>query len=90
LETKVDPIKVERAEKEIDRFISTRSEAKKKANAESLAYEASLKKREHERREQNRLGWLEHDRRLLRHYQRCVSEMEERIEKLKAQRETED
>jgi hypothetical protein len=62
LDVKLNPEKVERAEREINSFINKRSEAKKRANAEAVADEARHKSRVREERRQNGRAWLEFHR----------------------------
>jgi hypothetical protein len=88
LDVKLDPGKVDRAEKEIDSFITKRSKAKKQANAEELAYRVEHKKRLAKQQAQRRKEWLMYYRNLYLVHQQRADEFAERIKEL--QREMED
>ncbi len=61
----LDPVKVERAESEIDRFIASRADSRKAANEEAAAWARADRARLEETRTQNRTLWREHYRRMV-------------------------
>jgi negative regulator of replication initiation len=56
----LDPVAVERAEKSIDEFISSRSKARDKVNADADLLSASEHQRRERIRERNRVLWIDH------------------------------
>ncbi len=53
----LDPVAVERAEKELDNFINSRSKAKDKANAEADLWRISEAAHREKKQDANRLAW---------------------------------
>lgn len=60
----LDPVKIERAESEIDKFISSRSKQREEANALAAIEKAEDARKLQEMRKEHRVLWVEHYRRL--------------------------
>ena len=82
----LDPVAVDRAEKQIDVFINSRSKAKDRANAEADLWRISERKHRERRREEHRLAWycfhLDQAERLRRTMEALISKHEEAAARL--------
>lgn len=73
----LDPVRAERAEAEIDKFINSRSKAKEEANAVEALWRASERAHAAKRREENRTAWVGY-------YERLAHGCRERAEEYEA------
>ncbi len=62
----LDPVAVERAEAEIDKFINSRSKQREEANSLEAVWAASERRELAKRREENRTLWIDHYQGLVR------------------------
>ncbi len=85
----IDPVATERAEKELDNFINSRSKAKDKANAEADLWRTSEIKHREKQREEHRLAWycfhLDQAERIRRTMEALISKHETAAAKLQEQ-----
>ncbi len=79
----LDHVKLERAESEIDKFIASRSDSRKAANEEAARQRAEDARKLREMRQEHKVLWVEHYRRLAacnlkaaRDYRRRAREMQ--------------
>jgi hypothetical protein len=69
-------VELERADREITRFIDKRSKQRQEANAFAMREEADRKRCQAEERERNRLLWIAHYRGLARSQRECADDNE--------------
>ena len=75
----LDPVKVERAEAEIDKFISSRSKQREEANAIAAMWRASERAHAAKQREENRTGWIIYYTHLAQGCRRRAEEFDARV-----------
>ncbi len=81
----LDHVKLERAESEIDKFISSRSKGRETANEEAKRQKAEDRRRHDEYREQCRVLWAIHLRRLAGSYLTMARDARRRARELENQ-----
>lgn len=78
----LDPVKVERAEGEIDRFITSRSKQREEANAVEALWKASERAHAAKQREENRTSWIIYYTHLAQGCRQRAEEYDEKVEAL--------